>query len=451
MPRLGIRESRPATRFVLLAALLILIFFVGGSSRTDVQSLQILRPIAILIGAYALFSLGKEQWREYRHPLILLGAVIALIASHLLPLPPEVWQHLPGRQLVVDIDALAGLKGNWRPLSMVPAATLNALYAMSIPVSIFCLAAQLDQNDHIRLLLLLIVLAIISGTLGLLQAIGMHIQLYDLSSENGGLFANRNHQGLLLALLFPMLAVASSLGGVLGIRSKLMTIVACALALITVPLIIVTGSRAGLMASAVAVLLIPLIGLRRPGAVRPRNWKKSAGVAAVVAVVIGGLVWLTIFASRETALTRFEATEGDIRLPVWKSIVEMLPSYLPWGSGIGSYADVYQILEPDVLLRPTFSNHAHNEWLEIVLTAGLPGVVLIAWAIALFLYAAWRAFGASGIGGSLSRLGLGMLLLLALGSTLDYPVRTPAMSSVLAIAAVWASSFRKFRNEDGRG
>lgn len=449
MPIGTLQGSRPAAPFWLLAAFLVLVFLTGGSQRADVQSLQVLRPIAILVAAYGLFTLQGAQWLRYRHVFLLLAAVIALVVAHLVPLPPGTWHTLPGRAVVRDIDALIALDDQWRPLSMVPAGTWNALYALSVPVAVLALTAQLSVTDHIRLLVLLIALLVLSGTLGLLQAIGVDLAVYD-QADLAGLFANRNHQGVALAMLFPMLAVAAVWGdAILPPRAAL--IGACALAVIAIPLVIVTGSRAGLIALVVAILLIPLIGLRRRAPARTRrNRRMSYGKYVLAIIVPGFLVWMTVIASRETALTRFKQTDDDVRLPVWSSIVDVLPNYLPWGSGIGSYADVYQILEPDHLLRSTFSNHAHNEWLEIALTAGWPGIALIAWAVILFGYAVWRALGTSKVEGAMSRLGLSLILILSFASTVDYPVRTPIMSSVLAVAAVWASSFRSFGNNDGR-
>lgn len=450
MPWDDVMRDHVSKQFWILASFLVIACFTGGSARGDVQSLQVLRPAAILVAAYGLFTI---RWRElgvYKGLVFLIVAVFALVAAHLIFLPPSLWSGLPGRAIIRDIDAMAELAGLWRPLSMAPLGTLNALYALSIPLAVFVLAVQLREDDHVRLLGLLIVLAMISGSIGLLQAIGIDIQVYALSpaTETAGLFANRNHQGVLLAMLFPMLVVFAKAGNAVGLRRNFSVILAVALAIVAVPLIIVTGSRAGLIASLIALLMTPVVNFHHSGRRKAGSQRRLAAQATVGAAAVAGLVWLTIFTSRETALVRFEGVEGDIRYPVWSSIADALHVYLPWGSGIGSYADVYQILEPDSLLRPTFSNHAHNEWLEIALTAGLPGLAILGFAAMLFLRASWQAAGAAGISGALKRLGLVLILLLAFASTFDYPVRTPIMASVLVIAAVWASSIRSLGKTD---
>ena len=452
MPGADVQVTRPALRFWVLAGLLFLIFMTGGSQRPDVASLQMLRPVSVLAAGYALFSMGGDQWRQHRHVVFLTAALVLLPVLHLVPLPPDIWHNLPGREVVRDIDELMGIANEWRPLTMVPSATWNALYSLAVPTAVFGLAAQQSSQDHVRLLFLIVVLAVLSGAVGLLQVIGANIEPYGENTVAGGLFANRNHQGVLLALLFPMLAVSAMLASAVGVRKRLGMIVAGAVAMIVVPLIIVTGSRGGLLAAGISIAFVPFLGHgRSPKQSRSRrDWLMLAGKLAVAVALLALLVWLTVFTSRGTAIDRLTGAEEDIRYPVWASIVDMLHVYMPWGSGIGSYADVYQILEPESLLRPTISNHAHNELLEIALTAGVPGLLLLAWAAILFLYAAWRAFRVEGRDGIVNRLGCVIILVLSFASALDYPVRTPIMASVLAIAAVWASSFGKFGFKNGR-
>ena len=209
---------------------------------------------------------------------------------------------------------------------------------------------------------------------------------------------------------------------------------------IAIPLLLVTGSRSALGVAAVGLLFALFIWSPGEGRSRP-GWFRLT-VSAAVALVVGGLVWLTAFASRDVAIDRLGSAEDDLRWPVWQSIIEMLPHYSPWGSGIGSYVQAYQVFEPDSLLRPRFSNHAHNELLEVALTAGVPGLLLLGTAAAALLLSLWRSFFKGAADNSVvifSRLGGSMLVLLAIASASDYPARTPILAAVLALASVWAA------------
>ena len=74
------------------------------------------------------------------------------------------------------------------------------------------------------------------------------------------------------------------------------------------------------------------------------------------------------------------------------------------------------------------------------MTAGLPGLVLAVIAVLMYIRAARVAGEATGISGHLQRAGLITILVLAFASVSDYPVRTPILSAILAIAAIWAWS-----------
>jgi hypothetical protein len=70
--------------------------------------------------------------------------------------------------------------------------------------------------------------------------------------------------------------------------------------------------------------------------------------------------------------------------------------------------------------------------------------VLLVVAILLFGLAAWRGVRLSGVPILYSRLGVAAIFILAFASSVDYPVRTPIISAVLALAAIWAASYRRF-------
>lgn len=431
--------------FWLLAATLCMIFLLGGSSQANLPSLMILRPATILIAGYALLTLPASQWRQHRHLAWLTAAILLLVILHLVPLPPAIWHALPGRDVVRNIDRLAGLTDQWRPLTMVPSATRNALYSLAAPIALMALAARQNRRGHIYLGMLVIVLVATSGLIGLMQASGVNISLYSRTSDFSGLFSNRNHQGVLLTIILPFLAVVTVTATRVGLVGRWAWIAACSIAAMIVPLVLITGSRAALGTGVLAVAVIPLLGLWVHGrGGRSRTGLILVGGGVVFAAVVVAFVMIS---ARDSGIDRIGATGIDPRYPVWVSIVNALPGFLPWGTGVGSYAPVYQIVEPSTLLRPTFSNHAHNEYLEILFTAGLPGVALLLWAMTLWLMAVWKSFTTTAPAAPFCRLGLAIIAIIAFASTVDYPARTPIIASILAIAAIWASSFRTFNDE----
>jgi O-antigen ligase len=94
------------------------------------------------------------------------------------------------------------------------------------------------------------------------------------------------------------------------------------------------------------------------------------------------------------------------------------------------------------MLMPQYINQAHNDWLDIALTAGVPGLIIAVIALMMFARGAGAALVSRGISGHLRRAGIGIIFVVAFASLSDYPARTPLISAVLAIAAIWASAPR---------
>lgn len=425
--------------FPLLAAFLVLLFATGGSSWPHEGQLIILRPVAILVAAWGLATMQAEHWRDYRAVWTVFAAATVITAAHLVPLPYSWWSNLPGREIITEIDRVAGLGQIARPLSMQPEATMNALLSLAVPLAVLTLGVQLDDTAHRRTAGLLVILIAISAFIGLIQLSGSQFALYKAGPgiNPSGLFNNRNHQAALLAMALPLAVLAWRGGYQSGAPIKLERMAATGLALFVLPLALVTGSRSGLfllgLAFLGALINVPF------GAGRRQNRKVAIAKIGAIAGALGLLVWITIWAGRAETISRLIGSSEDLRLPVWKSIVEVIPIYMPWGTGVGTYADAYQIHEPDALLRPTFSNHAHNEWLEIAFTAGVPGLFVLALALIAFAFGAIKALRSRGDAGAFPRAATVLILLLALASTTDYPVRTPIMSGILALAALWLS------------
>ena len=416
----------------ILAAFFGLVFLIGGSAQPTESGVPFLRASALFTIGCAALTLRFGHLRRHRATAIIFLAMILLVVSHLIPLPYGWWSNLPGRELIVDIDRISGLGEIWRPLTISPSGTLNALMSLTIPAAVFVLGVQLDHRQHIHILLVILSLGIASLGVGLAQASDISIHLYEHDSPLAGLFANRNHQSLLLAMLFPMAAAYARLAE--GRYASAQRIALVGVCLVALPLILVTGSRSGLFLMIAGLGFVPwLLGT---GSFLPqRVYKFSLVIGSTLLAILTGL---TIWASRDLAIKRLEMNSGGLRWPVWESLIEGIPNFMPWGTGVGSYAESYQMIEPEALLRPTFSNHAHNEFLEILFTAGLPGVIILGAFIAVMLAFARR----SEQDGTLvvRQLGLVLLAMIGMASLTDYPSRTPIFLSLITIFSIWVSS-----------
>jgi O-antigen ligase len=456
--KLASRFNGEAVPFWALTAFLVLTFVLGGGSRSDIQSLIILRPASIIFCGLGLWSLRWGHIRDNQFLFGMAAAIFALVLIHLLPLPPLIWRALPGREIIVAIDKAAELDAVWRPISMVPSGTWNALFSLFAPLAVLILGAQVTRDQRYALLYVLLAIGLTSGFLGILQVISAPDgPLYPYSITNNGsavgLFSNRNHQAMFLASLFPMLAIAASTMLRSEEQSRIRMWMAISVGILLVPLLLVVGSRAGLILGVLG-LLASLLLYRKPTALTPkkRTLKKFdlRYVLVIFAVICVGAV--TIAMSRAEAFQRLFAggQAEDDRLQMWLPAVDMAWKYFPVGSGVGSFVNVFQIDEPYKLLIEPYANHAHNDWLELYLTAGLPALLLLGVAIAGYAKRCWLVFR-SPPGDArqprFARLGAVVIALLALGSVGDYPLRTPSLACAFVVAALWLTSREENRTK----
>lgn len=447
--------SAPAARFYAFVAFFVIVLFAGGGSRDDIQSLLLLRPLAVLFCAYALTAKAPEQWQGRMFPLYIAVALLALMVLQMIPLPPSVWTALPERQIFADIAGLAGIEQPWRPLTLSPSKTLNSLFALVIPIAAMMLYLNLDREYRRRAVPVLIVLCSISALWAIFQVIGpargpLYIYRITNFGTGVGLFANRNHQAVMLASTIVMLGwYAGSLKpnarqAVLKFYASVATI------LVFVPLIFITGSRAGLLlmipALVLALFLIYSGGYypgkasrkRRSGS--PKFSLLSGGrlMLAIGIVTISGMATSSILLSRSLAFDRL-FSGGDVEELRWQllpTLFTMLKDYMPWGSGFGSFEHVYKIYETQELLRPSYLNQAHNDWLQYPIEGGVPALLIAICAIVWFGMRLWivaRNWRSSNPAKYGALMCLAVILFLLAASIGDYPLRVPFIMALFAV------------------
>lgn len=429
--------TRPGASFLILLALLALLWLAGGASRADVPGQVVTRAAAALaLAAAALFG-AVPRLAEVRGTALLLAAAVVLVLLHLAPLPPDLWRALPGRAPLAP--PIAGERP-WLPLTLNRNMTVNALLSLLVPAAVLVLAAGATSRERRLLLPATIALVALAALFGLFQfSVGVFDNplLNDTPWQVTGPFANRNHFALFLAigcLLVPAWSVVE--GDPFGWRGA----VALGLELLFLLMILATGSRAGLLVGAlgagIGLLLVRRAILRR--ARRLPRWLVPALLGGIVLLLLLAVL-ASVGAGRADSIERLFATgeQEDMRRRALPTLLAMLETYFPVGAGIGSFDTAFRFHEPFALLKPTYFNHAHNDLIEIALDAGAPGLLLL---LAFVAWLGWRALRlrrAPAGEGILPASGAGVLLLILVASAFDYPARTPLVMALAVIAAVW--------------
>jgi len=429
----------PDLNFILLVALFVSVWIAGGSSRADVPGQAIVRAAAWMTIVFALIFTPRLSVAGLRSVIVLLGGIIALPVMQLIPLPPDLWRSLPGRAAFADVVSLAAVPDAWRPLSLVPSATWNALASLAIPAAVILLFAGLKETDYPRLPGLMLGLIIASVAVALVQFTGIRFDqpLINYTGDVSGTFANRNHFAILAAIgcaVVPVWATTRHRGRAVRLA------IAAALLILFVLAVLASGSRAGMAATCIALVLGPLVVRERLQAIStalPRRLPVLIGLALLL--LIAALIGLSFALNRAVSINRLlELDVGrDMRSRGLPVVLAMTREYFPAGIGLGGFDPLFRLHEPFALLKPTYFNQAHNDMLGIVLDAGAAGLLVLVAALGWWSWASlrvWRSHDAAAIMG---RLASAILLLVAGASIVDYPARTPMMMAVVALSAAW--------------
>ncbi|AJP73907.1 O-antigen ligase family protein [Sphingomonas hengshuiensis] len=422
------RDTAP---LVAATALLATAFFFGGTAAFYPLGefvMGVAGVVALLV--YALSA------RERPAPLLVAGLAVILLLPivQLVPLPPALWQALPGSALALANRSAVGAASLWWPASVDPEATMRCAVATLAPVAMFLLTLCLSEVSRRRLVLVLICLALASFALGLVQVATRDPSAYFFVNDHFGLplglFANRNHQALFLAV--GAVAAAGFARYPAPRAAPLGRVAAIAAALLLAGGVVATGSRAG------AALLVLSAVLAAAIAGRGR-WTAGAALMGFAALGLVAVVALQTDAGSRLA-GRLTGTDEHARADNWGSAIAALRMHMPLGTGMGTFVPVNAAVEPLSAVSSHYANHAHNDYLELAIEAGLPGlaIALLAWvAYGFAVSRLLRVRRPPAAIDAVAALGVGAMLLHAI---VDYPLRVPMLSLEFAIFAALLAS-----------
>ena len=412
---------------------LVLVLLLGGASAAA------LGPNALL-GLAGAVLVGLSLWSTPLSTGVSTGlrpfmiALAGLAALQFLPLPPAIWTMLPGRDEVAKGYALAAMPLPWLNLSLDPWASLQS-FAWWIPA--LALFASARMNDAVlsrQIIRVVAIVAYCSVGLAVVQVFGGSGYFYAITNRgNGvGLFANSNHFGsfMLIALalvggqwihdrpIVHRLNPAMAKGSMLLVRLMpfavgvfLSNSLACA--------ILFTPVAAGVL-----LLFRPQIRIYWPA------------VALGLPILVAGMLWLLASGWISNDLMAKSGTTGISRGEFLQNGIAMAKSFAVLGSGLGTFREIYPWFESPDFVGTTFVNHAHNDLLELVIETGLLGIGLLALFLRWYvgkLRKLWTTDRAGNPVAAAASIAIGAVLVHSLA---DYPMRTAAISGLVAICLV---------------
>jgi O-antigen ligase len=412
----------------------------GGGSPAPLPELALELLAVLILLVWLMAPATREQWRRIPVPARLVAALaLALPILQLVPLPPALWQALPGRDLQREALALIDLDQTWRPISLAPQRTLASLLALLPPLLMLALTSTLDRAARVRLVAVALGVGVLSLLLGALQLTGGASSPAHLYEETrpvlSGFQANRNSTAdfllvamlavpLLVRLLVEQRRMPDSRILVLGLTAGGLAVFALG--------VVLTGSRTGIV-----LLPLPLIA----SLVLLRAWLPlgqkhlMTGIGGALALAVLALLLVRFNPTLASVAERFDFSR-ELRPQLWRDGWFVAQKYFPFGVGMGDFVPALLADERLEAVRPFLPNRAHNDYLELAAEAGIAGILALIAAAWLIAREGWRAWSdpQRNSAGLVLFAGSG-LTIFALHSMVDYPFRSMSMASLGAVCA----------------
>lgn len=417
---------------------------VGGASLEGEFAQAILFAVSGVILA-GLFVYAGEWWKSPAGSVLVFAGLLAgLLLVQLIPLPPDVLARLPVREAALASRAALGIAPGPMSLSLAPEATLGGLLAFAAPLAGFALVAAIKWSRGAGLLKwVLPVLGAASALLGLAQVIlgkaYPELYFYDFTARGFpvGVFSNPNHQASFLLMCLPFVAVIAA-----DLRRDwegsdadvALAVLAGVLGLLLLAGVLGAGSAAGY------ILLAPVLGLSLAllfAGRRRRRDERAVGLGGLLVLpLVFGFAALVVFSSpRLTGLgyTSFEDGPAS-RIGINRVSGVMIGDHWTYGTGLGTYEDVFRLYEDPATVSSTFIAHAHNDYFEWIIETGSAGSALLALFLLWWLFHFGRLWMSSIPDAlRLRRAASVACLVPVLHSLVDYPLRTPGIAVAAAI------------------
>lgn len=384
-------------------------------------------------------------------------AALLVVWLQTTPLPGGVlaapaWQDLSN--LGVNADGLA---------SLTPADDWASVLRLLLPTVLFLLGLVLFKRDE-HALRAINILAISGGGVAFFSILQFLIWPENLLfgqkpayfDSLTGFFVNRNtaatYFGLITLLTFGILThhlqrldrarilqAVEARRAVPGDQRKALFLVSLYISLfvVTVMALVLTGSRAGIGSSFLALILLLVLALARPnysrrgiGGLRSERRPFLVLALSVAAVVVAGLTLVSL-AGRAVLRAEQQGLE-DGRFCTLPSMVSAALDHLPLGAGLASFQVVFPGYRSAVCGMRDVWVRAHNVYLETLLTMGMGGASLLLLAVCLLFIGFWRGFRRRRRLRYVAEIGLAALLLVAVHSALDFSIQISGLAMFYA-------------------
>lgn len=400
--------------------------------------------IATFVDRRGLPRAPQVAWLDYFLALTLIAA-----ATQLIPLPAWMRDALsPGAADFVARTALSGAPAAaWAPLSLAPSLWMFGVGTLLLVVTSFWWARDaLSSRGTRQVARTVATLGLVAAVLAFAQAtlfpdgrIYGYWRPIATSAHPMGPLVSRSHFAAWIVV-----AASISVGyliahgrthwsnrrtrvGVLVLSDARALWLLLAIALMLASLLI-SQSRAGVLGLGVAAVVFVALQWRR------QVGTSRLGVAlALVAVAALVSIWTTPAAMVDRFERSYSGSDGG-RPMIWAMVRPLAQAFPVTGIGLGAFEAVMPVYQPPP--RNILVNHAHNQFLHMVVEGGVLVTLPCLLALLAFARLGWRRVTRDDSAMTDVRQGAAAGLAgLATIAMFDVPTLTPAVAVLAAVAA----------------
>jgi putative inorganic carbon (HCO3(-)) transporter len=410
----GLPHVLESCLFWALLALLLWVPIPLGSNRPWAWMILEVGSFVLLALWLLIWSLGRLQTPEPLKrawpALIVLALWMALQAAHIVPMSPE-WVAVLSPEaarmhsLVVDL----GIKQETMTLSVDPhASSVSLLKSLAYSAIFFLMLALVNRRSRVETLARVIVFAAVAQAI---YAVMMHLanvkgDFFGTEIRHGdsasGTYVNRNHfAGFLemnlaigIGLLIAGVSDRSADTWKQFVRQTIEWILSPKMILrlslcILVIALTTTHSRMGNTAFFASLLIAGAIGIILARRATRNTVLLLASLIAIDLFIVGSWFGVEKLAHRLEGTTVQSVEEREEPVAYALNIIKDYPLA---GAGPGSFYVTFPRYRHEMIT--TFTDHAHNDYVEIAAESGLLGLALlgtfVVMSLAAALLAQWR-------------------------------------------------------------
>jgi O-antigen ligase len=390
-----------------MIAVQIIVFFVVGTIPLLFAAVQpwVWSVYCILIFAAFLLLLWQDQnqrsWMPSRTVIFTVVVFFIVTLIQYLPLSASILFFLsPFRQDVLSTSN--NLLNNLSSMSALSYSALNSftwwVFLLSAFLFLFILMQFCESRKSLKLLVeIMIGLAIVEAIYGLIQALipslgVLWVDYIETGLGNArGTFINRNHFAGFIEMVWP-LALGYTLA--MGFRGKKVNIrklmasdrldkqILIALSIMVMLLaLLLSKSRAGIMGAFIGFLTFVLLSRSSNKRLPMGFWIMSSALVSLI-FLYGFKIGFDPIIERFLRIGE-QFGDGDSRLDIWRDSLVILKDH-PLGIGLGNFENVYPVYNVSRISDTRFI-YAHNDYLHLLVEAGIPGFFALVSGFLFFL------------------------------------------------------------------